>query len=180
MATTTMTMTMEVEESPHNCGIRSGGGGVGVGGASVSSAKSSTTDTSIITPERQQNDSQNNNNMNGSNGNHHDHHDRHTFTHLTYSRHHLVDIAKETIKIAENGYYTNNKGQLVHLKVDLDYAVEHSVHYDHEFDFHEALKRYDDEQLSIIKGGEEGRTRSTLTTEIEEWERHRDIPSRPP
>jgi hypothetical protein len=71
-------------------------------------------------------------------------HDRHTFTHLTYSRHHLVDIAMETIKIAENGYYINNKGQTVPLKEDLDYAVEHCVHYDHEFDFHEALKKYDE------------------------------------
>lgn len=71
-------------------------------------------------------------------------HDRHTFTHLTYSRHHLVDVAMETINIAENGSYINIKGETVKLKEELDYAVEHCVHYDHEFDFHEALKKYDD------------------------------------
>lgn len=69
---------------------------------------------------------------------------RHTFTHLTYSRHHLIDIAKETIKISENGQYRNNKGETVHLKQDLDWAVEHCVHYEHEFDFNEALKQYDE------------------------------------
>jgi hypothetical protein len=49
----------------------------------------------------------------------------------------------ETINIAENGYYINNKGETVQLKQELDYAVEHCVHYDHEFDFHMALKKYD-------------------------------------
>jgi hypothetical protein len=68
---------------------------------------------------------------------------RHTFTHLTYSRHHLIDIAKETIKIAENGQYINSRGETVHLKQDLDWAVEHSVHYKHEFDFNDALTHYD-------------------------------------
>lgn len=83
-------------------------------------------------------------------------HDRNTFTHLTYSRHHLVDIAMETIKIAEHGCYINNKGQTVQLKEDLDYAVEHCVHYDHEFDFHEALKSYDD----MLKQEKEAHRRS--------------------
>jgi hypothetical protein len=68
---------------------------------------------------------------------------RHTYTHLTYSRHHLVDIAVETIKIAENGEYTNSKGQTVRLKEDLDWAVEHCSHYDDEFDFNEALRKFD-------------------------------------
>ena len=76
------------------------------------------------------------------------HSPRHTFTHLTYSRHHLIDIAMETIKIAETGQYTNLQGQTVHLKDDLDWAVEHSVHYEHEFDFNEALKKFDSERES--------------------------------
>jgi hypothetical protein len=74
------------------------------------------------------------------------HETRHTYTHLTYSRHHLVDTAIETIKIAENGQYTNLKGQTVHLKQDLDWAVEHSTHYEDEFDFNEALRRFDSER----------------------------------
>jgi len=81
---------------------------------------------------------------------HHHHADaapRNTFTHLTYSRHHLIDIAMETIKIAENGQYTNSQGQTVHLKDDLDYAVENCVHYEHEFDFHAALKIHDMKSL---------------------------------
>ncbi len=73
---------------------------------------------------------------------------RHTYTHLTYSRHHLIDIAMETIKIAENGEYTNSKGKLIHLKHDLDYSVENCVHYEHEFDFHKALKDYDAEEAN--------------------------------
>lgn len=68
---------------------------------------------------------------------------RSTFTHLTYSRHHLIDVAKETIKISENGHYTNSKGQVVYIKDALDNAVENCAHYEHEFDFHAALKRYD-------------------------------------
>ncbi|KAL7476274.1 hypothetical protein ACHAW6_002148 [Cyclotella cf. meneghiniana] len=68
---------------------------------------------------------------------------RHTYTHLTYSRHHLVDIAVETIKIAENGEYTNSKGQTVRVKEDLDWAVEHCSHYGDEFDFNEALRKFD-------------------------------------
>jgi len=74
---------------------------------------------------------------------------RHTFTHLTYSRHHLIDIAKETIKISENGQYENSKGETIHLKRDLDWAVEHCVHYEHEFDFDEALKQYDENNGSV-------------------------------
>jgi hypothetical protein len=69
---------------------------------------------------------------------------RHTFTHLTYSRHHLIHTARETIKIAENGHYVNSKGETIDIKADLDWAVEHSAHYEHEFDFHEALEREDD------------------------------------
>lgn len=72
-------------------------------------------------------------------------HCRHTYTHLTYSRHHLIDVAMETIKIAENGQYINPRGQTVHLKDDLDYAVENCVHYEHEFDFYDALKKHDEE-----------------------------------
>lgn len=68
---------------------------------------------------------------------------RNTYTHLTYSRLHLVGIAMETIKIAENGQYTNSKEETVHLKEDLDYAVENCVHYEHEFDFHAALTMHD-------------------------------------
>mmetsp|Transcript_19921 Transcript_19921/g.43312 ORF Transcript_19921/g.43312 Transcript_19921/m.43312 type:complete len:336 (-) Transcript_19921:83-1090(-) len=68
---------------------------------------------------------------------------RHTYTHLTYSRHHLVGTAMETIKIAENGEYINAHGTKVKLKDDLDYAVENCVHYDHEFDFYAALQLYD-------------------------------------
>ena len=64
---------------------------------------------------------------------------RNTFTHLTYSRHHLIDIAKETIKILENGQYINNNGETIHLKQDLDWSVENCTHYEHEFDFNEAL-----------------------------------------
>ncbi len=73
---------------------------------------------------------------------------RNTFTHLTYSRHHLIDIAKETIKISENGQYENNKGETIQLKQDLDWAVEHCVHYEHEFDFNEALKQYDENKVT--------------------------------
>lgn len=54
----------------------------------------------------------------------------------------------ETIKIAENGEYTNSKGKLIHLKHDLDYSVENCVHYEHEFDFHKALKDYDAEEAN--------------------------------
>lgn len=68
---------------------------------------------------------------------------RNTYTHLTYSRHHLIDIAMETIQIAKDGQYTNSKGELIHIKRDLDSSVECSVHYGHEFDFHNALKEYD-------------------------------------
>ena len=74
------------------------------------------------------------------------HERRHTYTHLTYSRHHLVHTAIETIKIAENGEYTNRNGQTVHIKEDLDWAVEHCTHYEDEFDFNEALKRLDEER----------------------------------
>jgi hypothetical protein len=100
----------------------------------VESSATTTASNTIVTPEEDSNHTGSINHP----------HDRHTFTHLTYSRHHLVDVAMETIKIAENGYYINNKGQMVQLKEDLDYAVEHCVHYDHEFDFHEALKKYDE------------------------------------
>jgi hypothetical protein len=75
-------------------------------------------------------------------------HERHTYTHLTYSRHHLVDTAIETIKIAEHGQYTNLKGRTVHLKEDLDWAVEHCTHYEDEFDFTRALQKFDDERGS--------------------------------
>ena len=46
---------------------------------------------------------------------------------------------------AETGEYTNRKGQTVHLKEDLDWAVEHCTHYGDEFDFQvqEALKQLD-------------------------------------
>ena len=73
---------------------------------------------------------------------------RHTYTHLTYSRHHLVDTAIETIKIAENGEYINRNGETIRLKEDLDWAVEHSTHYEDEFDFHEALNCFDKERDS--------------------------------
>jgi hypothetical protein len=69
--------------------------------------------------------------------------DRNTYTHLTYSRHHLRDIAIETIKIAENGHYTNRHGATVHLKEDLDWAVEHCTHYEDQFDFASALQKHD-------------------------------------
>lgn len=77
---------------------------------------------------------------------------RHTFTHLTYSRHHLVDIARETINITKNGRYTNSRGDTVELKSDLDYSVEHCVHYEDEFDFFVALKQYDADQMFNTKG----------------------------
>lgn len=68
---------------------------------------------------------------------------RHTHTHLTYSRHHLVDVAHETIQISENGYYVNQHGKSVIVKQDLDTSVESSVHYEHEFDFVKALAVHD-------------------------------------
>lgn len=68
---------------------------------------------------------------------------RNTHTHLTYSRLHLIGTAVETIKIAENGEYTNSKGNKVLVKDDLNYAVDNSVHYEHEFDFHAALELHD-------------------------------------
>ena len=71
---------------------------------------------------------------------------RHTYTHLTYSRHHLVRTAKGTIKIAENGEYTNRQGHKVNLKEDLDWAVEHCTHYQHEYDFEMALQQFDEER----------------------------------
>ncbi len=121
--------------------------------SSSSSVTTTTANSTIVTPER--GDSAHiiagNNNTNN-NAIHPPPHDRHTFTHLTYSRHHLVDVAMETINIAENGYYINNKGETVQLKQELDYAVEHCVHYDHEFDFHMALKNYDDD---LVKKEEE-------------------------
>ena len=43
---------------------------------------------------------------------------RHTHTRLTYSRHHLVDVAHETIKISENGYYVNQ-----HVKLSLSSKI---------------------------------------------------------
>ena len=87
---------------------------------------------------------------------------RHTFTHLTYSRHHLIDIAKETIKISENGQYDNNKGETIQLKQDLDWAVENCVHYEHEFDFNEALKQYDDESNGSLNEVAEGSQLSSI------------------
>ena len=81
---------------------------------------------------------------------------RNTFTHLTYSRHHLIDIAKETIKILENGQYINNNGETIQLKQDLDWAVENCVHYEHEFDFNEALKKYDEDNNGSLDKVAEG------------------------
>ena len=68
---------------------------------------------------------------------------RHTHTRLTYSRHHLVDVAHETIKISENGYYVNQHCKTVIVKQDLDTSVESSVHYEHDFDFVKALAVHD-------------------------------------
>jgi hypothetical protein len=68
---------------------------------------------------------------------------RQTHTHLTYSRHHLVDVAHETIQISENGFYVNRHGKTVNVKQDLDASVEGSVHYEHEFDFVKALAVHD-------------------------------------
>lgn len=66
----------------------------------------------------------------------------------------------ETIKIAENGHYTNTKGKTVHLKDALDHAVDNCVHYEHEFDFHEALEKFDDEErgLCSLNEGDKGST----------------------
>ena len=77
---------------------------------------------------------------------------RHTYTHLTYSRHHLVDVAMDTIKISENGQYTNARGRTVRIKEDLDHAVDNCVHYDDEFDFHAALQKHDDASCSSSLG----------------------------
>jgi len=85
---------------------------------------------------------------------------RNTFTHLTYSRHHLIDIAKETIKISENGHYENNRGETIQLKQDLDWAVEHCVHYEHEFDFKQALKQHDEGNGSLDEVTEVGQLKS--------------------
>ena len=74
---------------------------------------------------------------------------RNTYTHLTYSRHHLIDIANDTLKITKNGQYTNSKGDIVDIKQDSDASVENSVHYEHEFDFHYALKEYDNEKECV-------------------------------
>ena len=74
---------------------------------------------------------------------------RNTYTHLTYSRHHLIDIANDTLKITKNGQYTNSKGVIVDIKQDSDASVENSVHYEHEFDFHYALKEYDNEKECV-------------------------------
>lgn len=68
---------------------------------------------------------------------------RHTYTHLTYSRHHLRGIAVSTLGIVEDGAYVNSKGDTVRIKEDLDAAVENSVHYEHEYDFEAALERHD-------------------------------------
>lgn len=69
---------------------------------------------------------------------------RHTHTHLTYSRHRLINVANETLKIAEIGAYRNSKGDVIDLRTDLERAVEHSVHYPHNFDHVEALRRFND------------------------------------
>ena len=83
---------------------------------------------------------------------------RHTFTHLTYSRHHLIDIGKETISISENGQYTNLRGEVVHIKKDLDWAVENCVHYNHEFDFDDALKQFDiDNSTAVVQENAAGK-----------------------
>ena len=74
---------------------------------------------------------------------------RNTYTHLTYSRHHLIDIANDTLKITKNGQYTNSNGDIVDIKQDSDASVENSVHYEHEFDFHYALKEYDNEKECV-------------------------------
>ena len=63
----------------------------------------------------------------------------------------------ETIKVAENGFYTNGNGKRVELKKDLDYAVEHSEHYDDDFDYTEALKKLDE-----VKEKEESQFNSLL------------------
>lgn len=73
---------------------------------------------------------------------------RHTFTHLTYSRHHLKKVARSTIKIAEDGRYVNSRGDVVELKSDLDRAVEESAHYEDGFDFEGSIKEYDNKKRS--------------------------------
>ena len=69
---------------------------------------------------------------------------RHTHTHLTYSRRRLINVANETLKIAKIGAYRNSKGDVIDLRTDLERAVEHSVHYPHNFDHVEALRRFND------------------------------------
>lgn len=81
---------------------------------------------------------------------------RHTHTHLTYSRHHLVEIATETIRISESGMYVNSRGLEIRVKADLDKAVEGSVHYGDGYDFRKALVEYD-EIIDDDDGGGDGR-----------------------
>lgn len=50
-------------------------------------------------------------------------------TRLTYSRHHLVDISKSTLEIAESGSYVNGRGETVDISEHLDYAMSHSEHF---------------------------------------------------
>ncbi|KAL7532978.1 hypothetical protein ACHAWF_004308 [Thalassiosira exigua] len=63
-------------------------------------------------------------------------------------RHHLIALARSTIKIAEDGRYVNSRGDVVELKSDLDRAVEESAHYEDGFDFEGAIKEYDNARRS--------------------------------
>jgi len=78
-----------------------------------------------------------------------------THTQLTYSRQRLVALAKETIQVSKVGYYTNHKGEIVHVKEALDRAVDNCVHYPHDFNFKAAMSKLDDERSGLDAFSEE-------------------------
>lgn len=54
---------------------------------------------------------------------------RTTRTNLTFSRNWLVHVANETLDIAHDGHYTNQKGQVVDVSYSLVNSIKNSVHY---------------------------------------------------
>ena len=58
-----------------------------------------------------------------------------THSRLTFSRKRLVDVGHETIKIGEQGWYINRRGQKVSVSQALDKAKSQSEHYHFEHTF---------------------------------------------
>ncbi|CAB9505170.1 Uncharacterized protein conserved in bacteria (DUF2263) [Seminavis robusta] len=78
---------------------------------------------------------------------------------LTFSRSWLVHIAHETVKIAEEGCYTNGQGRKVCVAEALRYSMKNSVHYhsSHQFTqeeirLHAGPPRFEDTEYHVVYG----------------------------